>query len=282
MPGASPVETLALVRVTSADIAAALRDRYRAPECAIAFEVAQGTGLDARRHVDAVAMELWPSRGLAIHGIEIKVTRNDWRREKANPEKAEEIARFCDFFWIAAPKDVVPQDELPSAWGLLEFDFKARGPKLKAAVKAVRTEARTVDRKFLAAIFRAATRPADPEVLDAALRERRRELEEKFSDKLAAEVSRLSSRQDADAVNWRRLLSFLDEAAGATLSAGHDPELFRAIVAVYRAGAVHSWNGLNAIARVLDDAAARVRDGMEKLQIDPDIPYAKAKRKATG
>ena len=33
------------------------------------------------RYADAIAMNLWPSRGLAVHGFEIKISRGDWQRE---------------------------------------------------------------------------------------------------------------------------------------------------------------------------------------------------------
>ena len=45
---------------------------------------------------DAVIMSLWPSRGLELHGVEIKVSRADWKREAADPAKAEAIAAYCD------------------------------------------------------------------------------------------------------------------------------------------------------------------------------------------
>lgn len=60
-------------------VRAALKRRYAQPECAVVFEVAQATGFSANRHLDAIAMELWPSRGLALHGIEIKVDLYDWQ-----------------------------------------------------------------------------------------------------------------------------------------------------------------------------------------------------------
>lgn len=280
-PGTAPIEVSAPVRVTSADIRAALRDRYAPPECAIAFEVAQGTGLDARRHLDAVAMELWPSRGHALHGIEIKVTRGDWRREKSDPEKAEEIARYCDFFWIAAPKGVVPLDELPSAWGLLEYSADGRGPRLKSTVKAQRTKARPAGREFLAALFRAATRPADPEVLSAALRDRRRQLEEDFQTRLDSALQRLAGRQDADAENWRRLTRCLEEAAGDAHLRCDDQDTMRAIVAVHRCGAANTFRGLGAMAAVLERSAKELREGMKVLEIDPDVPYGKKRRTST-
>lgn len=61
----------------TAEIKAALRAKFCAPEWAIMFEVGDGTGASQSRWADAVAMNLWPSRGLQIHGFEIKAHRSD-------------------------------------------------------------------------------------------------------------------------------------------------------------------------------------------------------------
>src|SRR5438876_1169784 len=69
---------------------------------------------------DALAMSLWPSRGLELHGFEIKASRADWRTELRNPETADEIATRCDRWWIVAGSaDIVTDGELPPTWGLL-------------------------------------------------------------------------------------------------------------------------------------------------------------------
>ena len=106
----------------STEIYAALRARYCAPEHALFFEVANGTGSNIRRYADAVAMNLFPSRGLTLSGFEVKVSKHDWRRELKSPHKAEEgIFKYCDHWWVVAPSGIVGKDELPSTWGLLEF-----------------------------------------------------------------------------------------------------------------------------------------------------------------
>ena len=57
-------------RFTSDDAKAALRLRCRPPEWALFFEVADSTGLAGHgRYLDAVAMNLYPSRGLELHGF---------------------------------------------------------------------------------------------------------------------------------------------------------------------------------------------------------------------
>lgn len=138
-------------KTTATDIRRAMSAQWRAPEWAIMWEVANATGYAQRRFADAVMMSLWPSRGLELHGVEIKVSRSDWKREKDNPRKAEEIAQFCDRWWIYSASGVIRDlSELPMAWGLREWD----GIKWTTRREAARTEAQPVTREFLAALLR--------------------------------------------------------------------------------------------------------------------------------
>ena len=74
----------------------ALVDAYFAgPAWAVLHEVPNATGAGKVRTADAIAISLWPSRGLEIHGLEIKVSRSDWRRELKQPEKSVPIQRYC-------------------------------------------------------------------------------------------------------------------------------------------------------------------------------------------
>jgi len=141
------------VNLATPEIVAALRERFSAPEWAVLFEVASGTGANARRRADAVAMSLWPSRGLELHGVEVKASRSDWLREKAQPEKAEPIFRFMDRWWIVVgDPEIVKPGELPPTWGLLV----PRGKSLVAKVEAPKLDPQPVSRSFLAALLRRA------------------------------------------------------------------------------------------------------------------------------
>lgn len=184
--------------MTEAEVFAALRAKFPAPEYALLSQVRNGTGFSRKtvRTADALVMGLYPSRGLHLSGIEIKVDRHDWIRELKNPDKAEEIARFCDFWWIAAgSEDVVRDGELPTNWGLL-----VPGPKgLRAAKAAMILEPKPADRLFLAAILRnlSESSVAKNEIADQltkrfhdgreAAREERR-WQKETHDKLLAEV----------------------------------------------------------------------------------------------
>lgn len=130
-----------------------LRERYPAPEWAIFFEVANGLGLADRRYADAVAMSLFPSRGLDVHGFEVKTARGDWLRELKNPTKADVIASYCDFWWLVAGDEKVAQkDEVPRAWGLLV----SKDGELRQVKKPERLKPKAIDRAFMGAMFRRA------------------------------------------------------------------------------------------------------------------------------
>lgn len=140
-------------RITAERIRAAMAKRWADPEWAIMWEVGEGTGAASGRYADAVMMSLWPSRGLELHGVEIKVSRSDWRREAADPSKAEAIAKYCDRWWIHTPPGIVDDlSDLPPAWGLREFD----GKNWNTRREAEKTEAEQVTRRFLAAMLRRA------------------------------------------------------------------------------------------------------------------------------
>lgn len=126
-----------------------MRKRYPAPEWAFMEEVAPATG-GGRGYADAIAMNLYQSRGHAVHGFEIKTSRSDWLRELKQPDKAEAIFKFCDYWWIVAPRGVVKEGELPPTWGLID----AREATLLTAVAAPKLTAVPLTRGFFASIMR--------------------------------------------------------------------------------------------------------------------------------
>ena len=135
--------------MTSDDVLALLRERFKPPESVLVAELANATGFACNRHADAVAFGCWPSTGLEIQGFEIKVARSDWLRELKNLEKHAAIARYCDRWWIVAPPDVVAKDEVPVGWG-----YMLATDKLVAKKPAPQLEAEPITRKFLAAVLR--------------------------------------------------------------------------------------------------------------------------------
>src|SRR3990172_5928687 len=100
--------------------------RYAAPEWNLYHEVTLGT-----RRADAIAINLWASRGLHILGFEIKVTRQDWVKELNSPAKMERTFRECHSVYLVVSDPAIVRDDLPAGWGLLI----PHGPHLKVAVK---------------------------------------------------------------------------------------------------------------------------------------------------
>jgi hypothetical protein len=126
------------------------------PAWAYMEHVRNAAGFKATRTLDAMALDLWPSRGHELHGFEVKVSRADFRRELADGGKADTWHGIVDRFWIVAPAGIVPKDELPAAWGLLECD--AAGTKLRVSRPAPlqTTERSDITRNVLVPMLRAA------------------------------------------------------------------------------------------------------------------------------
>lgn len=138
------------------NLAALVAQAYPSPQWAVFYEVANATGFGARRHADAVALGIWPSRGHQLVGFEFKASRRDWQRELRQPAKAEEIARFCDEWWLVVSDDRVAKlEEIPEPWGLLVATPK--GDKLerrKLAKPFPDREKTALPRSFVAAMLR--------------------------------------------------------------------------------------------------------------------------------
>ncbi len=201
---------------TTAALYAALRKRYPTAggEWGLLFDVGNKTGFDVKARADAVAMSLWPSGGLAIHGFEVKSTRDDWLREKRNPAKAEAMSRLCDRWWIVVASDDVVQDgELPDTWGLLVL----RKGKLATAKDAPLRPGVEVSRDFFAAVFRAAHKVSSAEevkaLADLKFAERLTAAEERWQRDNGNEVGRL--KRDLERESTDRLA--FERASGVSL-----------------------------------------------------------------
>lgn len=200
------------VRWTSGAMRALIRERCPKEAWAVLFEVRSETGSSgAGRYADALAMSLWPSRGLELHGFEIKVSRSDWRRELENPQKAEPIQRYCDRWWIVAPASVVLVEDLPPTWGLLVPD--AKGKSLRVARAAPKLEKPDeLDRTFVASVLRSAQGQITPEV----------ELERVRSESAAKgraegmEIGRVEA--ESETKRLRESIEAFEKASGVQLS----------------------------------------------------------------
>lgn len=132
---------------------ALLRKRYDDQRGAWVYltEVRNATGYKANSAVDALALSLWPSRGIELHGHEIKVSRGDWLRELKDVRKSQPIQRYCDRWWLViGDPDIVQPGELPPTWGLMAV----KGGRLVAVKEAPKLEREEWSPTFVAAFFR--------------------------------------------------------------------------------------------------------------------------------
>jgi hypothetical protein len=199
--------------VTASELVAALRKQYGPPEWAFLEQVGDGTGYAVNRHIDAIAMNLWPSRGLELVGFEVKVSRNDWRRELRNPSKADPVATRCDRFVIVAPVGVVPAMEVPTAWGLIEVSEKGQLRTVHRGEK--REDVLPVDRRFTAAVLRRATTDGPTDQLRREIRE---EVRRDYKRDLDAAVDIATKGASRRLEELQERIRTFEEAAGFSLT----------------------------------------------------------------
>lgn len=141
--------------LTATQVDRLCRKHFEPPHFVYLRQVRNGTGYSRRttRTADAIAMGTWPSRGVYLHGVEIKVSHSDFLAELKNPEKAEEIAQYCHFWWLAIshPK-VAPLNEVPINWGVLCVSEDSE--KMEVLRDATKKDATRPDHSLIAALLR--------------------------------------------------------------------------------------------------------------------------------
>lgn len=250
-------------KITASDIRAAMAKRWCDPQWAIMWEVNEGTGSQTGRSADAVMMSLWPSRGLELHGVEIKVSRSDWKREAADPTKAEAVAKFCDRWWIhTAPGVVDDLSDLPPAWGLREWN----GASWTTIREAEKTQAAPITRRFLAAMLRRADGAMQAFMRDAMREAREAQIaeEERLRAGIRGQIEEGVKRRTAELSQAAEAVAAFEAAFGQGITGRWDchPEAWgNAAKALAEVG---QKNGYAPLAERLRKAAAEI-DALEQL-----------------
>jgi hypothetical protein len=150
-----------------------------------------------------------------VYGVEIKVSRSDWISEMRQPEKADEIAKYCDHWYLAVSEaSIVHVGELPPTWGLIACDTG----KAKIIKPAPKLEAKSIDRGFVAAMLRRAAEfhapetwlaserqriYADAETSAKALFESQLRREKDVSERLQAAITKFETEAGFTILGWR-------------------------------------------------------------------------------
>lgn len=198
-------------KTTEADMIDALERRYSATagngrRYATAYGVRSRAGFDARRTADFIAMDLWPSGGLRLHGHEVKVSRSDWLRELKDPSKAAEFVPYMNCWWlVVSDQRIVRPGELPDDRGLLAL----RGSDLAIVKPAPKRDAKPLTASRLAALLRAVAQTAE-------YRGRRENEAPELRQQLRVTQQRFD-RARAEASEWKAAFA----AAGGSLPCRH-------------------------------------------------------------
>ena len=175
-------------KINALEVKNLLRKKYSIPEYEIFFEVSSSTGNgNNTRYADVITFNTFSSRGYKITGFEIKVNRNDLLKELKSPEKAEEIFKYCDEWYLVVANGILKEnDEVPDNWGIMEINEKLKIKVLKKSKKNLHV---ILDRKFVASLLREKNRPLKNEIAE---KEKliREEYREKYSQMVENEVQR--------------------------------------------------------------------------------------------
>lgn len=161
------------ISYTAAECMGKLAALFPNEEYALLGQLRNGTGFSRDpRTADAFAMSLWPSRGLNIIGFEVKVSRTDWIRELRRPEKAEDIAQYCDqWYLVVGDASIMQPGELPPTWGLIIPDPK-KGLKISVVAPQLK-KPKPIDKVMLAGILRnISSRMISKDVLESEFSDR--------------------------------------------------------------------------------------------------------------
>lgn len=143
-----------------------LAERYPLPEWVFLPQVSNSTGTYHSRTADAIALNCYPSRGMELHGFEIKVTKQDWLHELRDPAKSVAVQQYCDRWWLVISRDdFVEQGTLPPTWGMMAVRYSKAGKYyLKIIHPAPKLETpKPFTKGFVASVFRNAMDKVTPQ-----------------------------------------------------------------------------------------------------------------------
>jgi len=142
----------------------ALRNKYSPEigEWAFLEQVGKDISATYNRWCDAIAIGLWKSRGHEIIGFEVKISRNDWLKEKNNPDKAHGVGKYCHkWYLVVGDESIIKPDEIPMNWGLMIPHTKKTFKIKKEAIRNKNPE--PINIGFMCAILRRAVEQLLPE-----------------------------------------------------------------------------------------------------------------------
>lgn len=250
--------------ITSADIRACIQNHFGTggERYAVLYEVRNGTAGRANRSVDAVVMSLWPSLGMELWGMEIKVSRGDWLNELKKPSKASEMFDNFDRWFLVSPFHVAAMGEIPPNWGWFVPD---RG-KLRMAREAPKhKKPKPIDRHFLAALMRRTAKTDDGFIDKIVQQELEAQRERQDADIERRALQKIGDLK-GDAESWRKLKAVIK---GESKDSLYDEEIIAAVRILIKSGVASTYSSVLSLIITVDGAKKsldKIRDdlGIEK------------------
>jgi hypothetical protein len=258
-----------------------LEAKFCLPHYITLFEVRDSTGFDSSRSADAVVISLYASRGREVRGFEIKHNRADWLKELRDPSKAEEIGKFCDYFYLLTP-DVPPQaklgekssiiaklEEIPGPWGWMVL----KGERLKIIKQPEKITPAPLDRPMLCSLLYATKARFFAEAI--------KQLEATIAERVKERHASLTSNSSYYQREYEKLVKTVKDFETATglnvqyQSESRLPKLGEAVrmlmsangaVGDYKKQLEYSANGARSLLKQLETAAAEV-DKLQRLPL---------------
>lgn len=249
------------------EILALLRTKHSGQEWALATEVPNATGFDKTRSCDALAMSLWPSKGLHLHGYEIKVSRNDWLTEMQDVSKAAAFARYCHYWWIAAPSNVVKLEELPADWGLV---CPTNSDNLRVKKPATLTTPEPPDVQLLAGVFRACARMPSALATQRAYDDGRRDAKKHHDEPTKRILEDAGNASKRELERLRQRVERFERRAGVDISNDFDGLQAQVVKELWRFDPVSLQRRLHALNDDLQKAAAMTAKAADAICLDAE------------
>jgi len=241
--------------LTESQIFESLYHKFPKESFALLCQVADRTG-SANRYADALAFGLWPSRGLYLHGVEIKSRRSDFVQEVRNPEKADKIAKHCNFWWIATTPEVAQKEEVPDTWGLLHVVVSEQGNTVRVAKQAKFIEsAEPLTLPFVCSIMRAFSQQLGIDKLKAELRD---EVREEVAKAERESCSRELNMVKKDRDSLQALIADFEKKCGVRLTAWNVGDIVSAYELERSGGVRGMLSRMKSVACDLKDMSDRI------------------------
>jgi hypothetical protein len=237
-----------------------LQKRYPSNEYALMAEVSDAAGFSRSRSADYIAVGLWPSRGLAVNGIELKSFRSDWLSELKNPQKAENIFQYCDYFWLLTTDETIAKiEEIPPSWGWLCI----KGEKVFVKKEAPKLTPVQLSKHFIVAMLKRACDKNKFVHIDS-IEDRIKEAKERGKE----ENKRALEHTQKELKEYREMVSDFESKSGVRINRWNDNKKIGEAVRFIESGGTDSViEQLKKLETTAEIVLKRIKGALESLPV---------------